>query len=75
LARWRHKLKAPQENVVPSEEQLTKKAFGLFSTPLDRGGIMAEMKNSKFIFLAGPCLSVTTIVTAKKLLICDNAND
>jgi hypothetical protein len=49
LARWRHKLKAPQENVVPSEEQLTKKAFGLFSTPLDRGGIMAEMKNSKII--------------------------
>jgi hypothetical protein len=49
LARWRHKLKAPQENVVPSEEQLTKKAFGLFSTPLDRGGIMAEMKNSNYL--------------------------
>jgi hypothetical protein len=51
LARWRHKLKAPQENVVPSEEQLTKKAFGLFSTPLDRGGIMAEMKNSTIIYM------------------------
>jgi hypothetical protein len=51
LARWRHKLKAPQENVVPSEEQLTKKAFGLFSTPLDRGGIMAEMKNSNYLFI------------------------
>jgi hypothetical protein len=37
------------ENVEPSEGQLNKKAFQLFSTPLDRGGIMAEMKIGNYV--------------------------